>query len=69
VVLNLAVFFGWHVLWPQASEAQPFAGTFQWFYALISVVAFVALWKYRMDIMKVLGACALIGLGHTLVVA
>ena len=69
VVLNLAVFFGWHVLWPQASEAQPFAGTFQWFYALISVAAFVALWKYKMDIMKVLGACALIGLGHTLVVA
>jgi len=69
VVLNLAVFFGWHVLWPQASEAQPFAGTFQWFYALISVAAFVALWKYKMDIMKVLGGCALIGLGHTLVVA
>ncbi len=69
VVLNLAVFFGWHVLWPQATEAEPFAGSFQWFYALISVAAFIALWKYRMDIMKVIGACALIGLGHTLVLA
>jgi chromate transporter len=69
VVLNLAVFFGWHVLWPQASEAEPFAGTFQWFYALISVAAFVGLWKYRMDIMKVIAACALIGLVHTLALA
>jgi chromate transporter len=65
VILNLAVFFGWHVLWPQATEAAPFAGTFEWFYALIAVAAFLALWKYRMDIMKVIGACAAVGLVYT----
>ena len=36
VILNLALFFGWHVIWPQATEAAPFSGGFEWFYALIS---------------------------------
>jgi chromate transporter len=65
VILNLAIFFGWHVLWPRASEAAPFSGGFEWFYALISIAAFVALWKYKQDIMRVIGACALSGLIYT----
>ena len=65
VILNLALFFGWHVLWPQASEAAPFSGGFEWFYALISAAAFLALWKYQQDVMKVIAVCALIGLGYT----
>lgn len=65
VILNLAIFFGWHVIFPRATEAAPFSGGFEWFYLLISVVAFIALWKYKQDIMKVLGACAAIGLVHT----
>jgi chromate transporter len=68
VVLNLALFFGWHVIWPRATEAAPFSGGFEWFYALISVAAFIALWKYKMDIMKVIGACAAIGLVYTYIV-
>ena len=67
VILNLAIFFGWHVLWPQATEAMPFAGTFEWFYALISVAAFIALWKYKQDIMRVIGACAAVGLVYTFI--
>jgi chromate transporter len=65
VILNLAIFFGWHVLWPQATEAAPFAGNFEWFYALMSVAAFLALWKYKQDIMKVIAACAAVGLVYT----
>ena len=65
VVLNLALFFGCHVIFPRATEAAPFSGGFEWFYALISVAAFVALWKYKQDIVKVIGACAAIGLVHT----
>lgn len=65
VILNLAVFFGWHVLWPEATAAAPFAGRFEWFYALVSIGAFVALWRYRQGIMRVIGACAVVGLGHT----
>nr|HNH89141.1 chromate transporter [Thiobacillaceae bacterium] len=67
VVLNLALFFGWHVIWPRASEAAPFSGGFEWFYAVISVAAFLALWKYKQDIMKVIAACAAVGLVYTLI--
>lgn len=68
VILNLAIFFGWHVLWPKASEAAPFSGGFEWFYALISLAAFVALWKFKQDIMRVIGACAVLGLIYTFAV-
>jgi chromate transporter len=65
VVLNLALFFGWHVLWPEGTHAAPFAGRFEWFYALMSVAAFVALWRFKVDILKVIGACAAVGLVYT----
>ena len=67
VVLNLALFFGWHVIFPRATEAAPFSGGFEWFYALISLAAFIALWKYKQDIMKVIAACAAVGLVYTLI--
>jgi chromate transporter len=68
VVLNLAVFFAWHTFWPQATAATPFAGTFEWFPVIVAIAAFVALWKYKADIMKVIGVCALLGLAYTLFV-
>lgn len=61
VVLNLAVFFAYHVLWPQGFEA-----TFEWFSLLIGIAAFVALFKYKIGIMSVIGVCAAIGLGYSL---
>ncbi len=67
VILNLALFFGWHVIFPRATEAAPFSGGFEGFYALVSLAAFLALWKYKLDIMKVIGACATLGLAYTLI--
>ncbi|HSJ48233.1 MAG TPA: chromate efflux transporter [Gammaproteobacteria bacterium] len=64
VILNLALFFGWHVLWPQGTADAPFAGDFEWFQALVALAAFIALWRYKVDILKVIGACALVGLGY-----
>ncbi|MEQ1661720.1 MAG: chromate efflux transporter [Thiobacillus sp.] len=66
VILNLAVFFAWHTFWPQATDAAPFAGTFEWFPVIVAVAAFVALWKYKADVMKVIGVCALLGLAYSL---
>jgi chromate transporter len=66
VVVNLAVFFAWHTFWPQATQAEPFAGTFEWFPVIVAIAAFVALWKYKADIMKVIGVCALVGLAYHL---
>ena len=62
VIVNLAVFFAWHTFWPQGSEAEPFAGSFEGLQVAVAIAAFVALWKYKVDIMKVIGACALAGL-------
>ena len=61
VVLNLAVFFAGHVLWPEGFE-----GRFEWFSALIGAAAFVALFRYKVGIVPVIGACAVVGLGYSL---
>ncbi|MCP4696187.1 MAG: chromate efflux transporter [Gammaproteobacteria bacterium] len=61
VILNLATFFAYHVLWPQGFDAA-----FEWFSALIGIVAFVALFKYKTGIVPVIGICAAVGLGYSL---
>ncbi len=66
VILNLAVFFAWHAFWPQASETAPFSGNFEWLLVAMAIAAFIALWKYKADIMIVIGACAAVGLAYTL---
>jgi chromate transporter len=57
VILNLAMFFGYHVLWPKGLN-----GTFDWPSALITVAAAVALLRFKRGVIEVLFACALAGL-------
>ena len=57
VILNLALFFGYHVLWPQG-----FSGGFDWLSAAIALVAALALFRFQQSVMRVIGACALLGL-------
>ena len=64
VIVNLAVFFAWHTFWPQATTTVPFGGPFEAIPVLIAAAAFVALWRYKADIMKVIGVCAVLGLVH-----
>ena len=61
VILNLALFFAIHVLWPDG-----FDGTFEWFSAIAGIAAFIALYKYKAGIVTVIAACAVAGLGYTL---
>ena len=67
VIINLAVFFAWHTFWPHGVTGNPFAGTFDWLSAVIAVASFIALWKYKADIMKVIGVCAVLGLGYSFI--
>jgi len=67
VIVNLAVFFAWHVWWPQGTAAAPFAGAFEWFSALLTVAAFAALFRFKFGIMPVIGACAAVGLAYRLI--
>jgi chromate transporter len=56
VILNLALFFGYHVLWPQG-----FSGRFDAVSAAIALAAGVALLRYKRNVMHVIAACALVG--------
>lgn len=67
VIMNLAVFFAWHTFWPGATAAAPFARPFDAISVAIAIAAFVALWRYKVDIMKVIGVCALLGLALSFV--
>ena len=57
VILNLALFFAYHVLWPQG-----FDGVFDWIAAIITVLAGLALVHYKQSILRVITASALLGL-------
>lgn len=61
VILNLAVFFAYHVLWPQG-----FDGPFEVFAALMGAAAFIALFRYKVGIVTVIAASAIVGLGYSL---
>ena len=63
VILNLAVFFAWHVLWPAG-----FSGRFEWFSALVGAAAFIALIRYKAGIIPVILACGAAGLVYTLAI-
>jgi len=67
VILNLAVFFAWHVLWPDASEAAPFSGPFEWATLALGVAATIALFRFRVGIIPLIGACGAAGLIYTFV--
>ena len=62
VILNLALFFAYHVWWPQG-----FGGRFDGVSALITVAAAIALFRFKVGVMGLLGTCALIGLITTFV--
>lgn len=56
VILNLALFFGYHVLWPKGFE-----GSFEWMSAIIAVGAAIALFRFKANVIHVIAGCALIG--------
>jgi chromate transporter len=58
VILNLAVMFAYHVLWPEGM-----AGSFEWTALLIGIGAFIALFYYRVGIPGLIVVCAAIGVG------
>ena len=61
VIVNLALFFAYHVLWPQG-----FAGRFDLFSALVAVAATVALFRFKLGVIPLIGICAIAGLLVTL---
>jgi chromate transporter len=60
VILNLALFFGYHVLWPRG-----FGQDFEWPAALIALAALVALLRFKRGVIEVITGSALLGLAWT----
>lgn len=61
VILNLALVFGQAVMWPRGLISDT-----NWFALVMSGAAFVALYRFRVDVLWVVIAGGLIGLGWTL---
>ena len=61
VIVNLAVYFAQHVLWPQG-----WSGPFEWMSALIGVACGIALMRFQAGVMRVIAVCAVIGLARSL---
>ncbi len=61
VIVSLALFFGYHVLWPQG-----FSGRFDGWSALIAAAAAVALFRFKLGVLPLLAGCAAAGLLITL---
>lgn len=57
VILNLALFFGYHVLWPKG-----FGGSFDGVSALIALGAAIALFRFKRNVIHVIAASAVAGL-------
>ena len=56
VIVNLALFFGYHVLWPQG-----FSGKFEIWAALIGAVAAIALFRFKVGVIPVIVASGFAG--------
>jgi chromate transporter len=63
VILNLALIFGAAVIWPRG-----LVGGTDWFAAVMSIAAFFALYKLKADVLWVVGAGGLIGLGRAILI-
>jgi chromate transporter len=57
VILNLALFFGYHLVWPAG-----FGAAIDGVAAAIAIAAAVALFRFKRNVMQVIAVCALIGL-------
>jgi chromate transporter len=57
VILNLALFFGYHTVWPQG-----FGASLDITSALIALAAAIALLKYKLNVMQVIAVCGLLGM-------
>jgi len=57
VILNLALFFGWHVFWPQG-----FSGQFDAIATLVCLFALLALFRYKIGVISVITTSGGLGL-------
>lgn len=67
VIVNLALFFAWHVFWPQGANNGVLASA-DWGAIVIAALAALALFRYQCSVMQVIFGAAVLGLGWSLLV-
>ena len=60
VIVNLAVFFAYHVLWPAG-----LSGRFEWPSAVIGIAAGIALFRFKVGVIPVVLASGIAGVAVT----
>jgi chromate transporter len=66
VIVNLGVFFAWHVFWPRGWQASTMAGGADAVSILLAIAAVVALFRLKAGVIPVILACGAAGLGASL---
>jgi chromate transporter len=66
VIVNLAVFFAWHVFWPKGWTAGALIGGFDPLALGIGVVAALALFRFKAGVISVILACGATGMATAL---
>lgn len=61
VILNLAVFFAYHVIFPQG-----FNGKIEWFAILLTILYFIVLFKFNLNIIYLILSSAFFGLVYNM---
>jgi chromate transporter len=64
VILNLALLFGAAVIWPHG-----LAGEINWFAAALSILSFLALYRFKVDVLWVVIAGGIIGFARSLLLS
>jgi chromate transporter len=68
VILNLALFFAYHLLWPEGwghSLHDALNAPLDWRSAWLAIGAALALFKFKRSVLQVIGVSAFIGLAIT----
>ena len=65
VIVNLAMFFAWHVWWPKATFTNVFGGGFEWFAALLTIAAAIALFRFKIGVISIIVTCGAAGVLKT----
>jgi chromate transporter len=62
VIVNLALFFAWHVLWPHGWDSTALLGAIDWPTLAIGIFAATALFRLKVGVIPVILACGAAGL-------
>ena len=63
VIFNLALFFAYHVFWPQGQ-----AGLADWFSILLALLATIALFRFKLGVIPVILFCGILGMAWRLLI-